>query len=467
MRTNLFLLLFLVIATTLKASNLLRIPLEKGEKVEGTFSAEIGDNSLHLLYIKNKKTVAVELRGFFITPDGEILELEKAFYDKTPSLLSFHLSGEQLLLFNYLDKTIDHLRFDLKTGKKTSEQVSGIERPKYIIRHTEQTTFIRVDEETNSFSVSTFANTLQSTMRQIALPENSDGKKHWTLKANLSAVNQHEFVEKGAVLPGKLYLNKDLLTLTFTEDDLLKYVSFDLKTGTKYDGEFNHSPFSDNRNTSSFVYNNAVFKMDTQKEGFSIAVVDILSGDLVRTFNTASELSFLFPSDDQKKEYLKKIWKKNFVPTITVNSSIDGNAVVRIDKADLNTYSYYHDWWFHHFMFQHQMQMQMQMMQNQAMQSVPRFEPNPEYYELAGLVFNTTTSDTAYEFVLNNAFELIKNGNPETVYPYIEKKKFIDPYKNNTAFKHFSACFVKDEMRYLFLNKKLKTVFLNGQPIKK
>ena len=459
------LLVIFLNSTLMAANDLLKIKLDKNQKIKSTLSAEIGDGSLHMLNVRDKSTSSIELHIYYIDAKDKVLEMEKLYYDDTPNILSYHINDNQLHFFTYLEKTINHIVYNLEDGKFKNKELVSVEKPNYIFRNQDKSLFVRTDKEAKALIINEYTNSYEPKTQQIQIAD--DEKINWFFNSSLTAVKVDEYVEKGAIGPNKLYYIDGSLIATHLKNDILNYFVCNLNNGNIIYNSFNHSPYNSNKKNNSFVYGNWIAKMNTQKDEFSISIVDIATGKLMGAVNSETDFSYIFKSDSQKEQYLKKIRKKTYHPTITVNKSIDGNAVVRLSIVNVANYSYHYDWWFHNFMFQQQMQMQIMNQQiNQTIQNLPRFEPNPDYYESAGLVYNDLDENLSFEFVLNSNIEILKNGNTNTIFKHIKKEKYSKPYRENPVAKNFSACFVNNKMRYLYFDKKLKTIFINSHSIK-
>lgn len=454
-----FPILLLFFSTTAFSNSILKIKIEKGEKVEETFSAELKEGSLHLLFVKKRKLSFVELRTFYVNSQDEVFEMEKVYYDEVPAVLSFHQNKGNIFLFTFLEKELTKIKFNPSTGNMEKEEVQGIKRPNYVLRDKSRTIFVRTDKENDIITLSRFSDSLKPESKQVMVEKKGNGKSHWIFDAFISPVNTGEFVEKGAITEGKIYLNKDVLVATYLDDKTLNYHSWNLATGASLKGVFETPSQSASKNVNSFVFAGHIYRIDSEKERLKISILDMSNGEIKKTLGSETDLEFLFTDADKKSKYFKEIRKKSFLPTITVNEGIDGNPILRLASANTTTYSYYHDWWFHHFMFEHQMQMQM--MQQQAIQSIPKFNPNPEYYELMGVVYQQNDGDLFYDFALDSNWNPIPNGNLETKHQKIDKDKYLKPFKDNTYLKHLTAAFSNSKMRYIFYDKSIKTVFLN------
>lgn len=458
-------LIVLLITSNLFSNNILKIELEKGEKVEETFSAELEDGSLHLLFLKKRKLTYTELRTFFVSSDNVVSELDLAYFDEVPSILSFHKNQGDLFIFTYLEKNFTTLKFNMSTRQVEKKVISGINRPDYVLRSQNQTTLIRRDKENSILTLTQYSNALEPVVEQIEIPKPEDDKTHWVFNNFFIPINTHEFVDRGATNEGKVYLNNNILTFTYRFDKTIKYYSKNLTNGESHQGVFEIASQYTSRNVNSFVFGQSIFRVDSEKEKLTISILDMVSGEEQRILDSDTELAYAFNNSDAKSEYFKEIWKKSYAPTITVNKGVEGNPIIRLASANPESYTYHHDWWFHHFIFQHQMetQMQWQMMQQQAIQSLPRFEPNPEYFESIGVIYEIFESGLSFEFVLDDDFNPLPNGSSETIFQKIDKERYLRPFKDNTYLKNLSGAFTSSQMRYIFYDKTAKTVFLNYQ----
>jgi len=155
--------------------------------------------------------------------------------------------------------------------------------------------------------------------------------------------------------------------------------------------------------------------------------------------------------------YLKTAATSTFKPTLTVNKNINGKYVLRLDNVNLDTYTYCYDWWFHYWFFQQQMWHQQQFMMQQQMRFTPgRFGPNPN--ELENDLYFFKEGNKFIEIVLDTDLKTVLNETKETVYKNISKGKYVDIYKENRYIGWFSSAFTATDFRYIYQDKKSKTV---------
>jgi len=462
-RVHFFGALLFFFSTSLFSNTLLKVKLEKGEKVEETFSTELEHGSLHLLFIKNKKLSHVGLRTFYVDAKMKVVEMEKVFYPKVPVVLSFHQTEEHIFLFTFLEKKLTKIKLNPLDGTLEKIVVSGVKRPEYVLRNPNKTIFIRPDSENEEITIEHFSNSINADLIKEKIKKNHMGKDNWIFTKPFVSVNTSEFVDKGSISNRKIYLEGSLLTFTFLDDKTINYHSWNLKDSSSYQGVFDIATQSTSRNVNSFVHGKHIYRVDTQKEQLKITILDMINGEEEASLESDTELAYIFSDSKSTRHYFKEIWKKAIKPTIAVNMNTEGNPIVRLSSANTATYNYYYDWWYHHFVFQHQIQMQM--MQQQAIQNIPGFQPSPDYYEEIGVIYNSEDEDTRFEFVLNSKYEPIPEGNMDTEFPTKNKEKYLKPFKSNSFLKHLTAAFTNSQMRYIFFHKSMKTVFLDYQRI--
>lgn len=455
MKKLLFCILALLLSNLIFSNELLKIQLNKEEKLEGTYAAEFVTNkTIHVALIKNTETGKFLFSPYLVDENNKVSKLESYSMTKQLQILSYHLNGNVATFLNYdeEDQLLYVLDFDLTTGKNKSSSVKFKEKADNIFRGTHKTTFVFFDKKVG-ISFKTIVNSEDKIEAEIAVPS----EKNKVFKAAIScvpeAINQNEYVKNGSIGKGKTYLINDTFYLTFENDrKTLEVFQFDLNAKSFHASSIEMSTTEKLKDFGNYVFENKIGTITIEKEDAILSFYDLENLKLLSKLSLATVLD-----EPVLMRFIKVAAKAIFKPTFTVNKNVNGKFVLRFDNVNLDTYTYNYNWWFHHWFFQQQMWHQQQMMMHQQMRFTPgRFGPNPNKFENDLYFF---TSDTnSFEIVLDVDLKTVVNDTKETVFKNIDKDKFVNKYKENGLIKEFSSAFTATDFRYMYQDKKSKTI---------
>ena len=215
---------------------------------------------------------------------------------------------------------------------------------------------------------------------------------------------------------------------------------------------------------SNYFYDDKLVFLSVGKQDLSLKTFDTKNSKEIRQLSIMNDLRKILP-ENAVADYVKTALKSSIKSTVTVNKTKSGKLALRLDNVEEAEYHYHYNWFMHHWMFQQQMMMQQQMMQHQMMQrqmSAPRgFGPLPDNY----LPFVKEKKLPALAFVLDVDFNVAQADSDTTVYPNIDKDKYLDIYKDNKTMKNLTSDFTDTDMRYISFNPKTKTISIAFDPL--
>ncbi len=425
---------------------------DKDEKVEGTYSAVLGNATVHVVMTKNSVSKNFTVTPYHLDDRSEVKALDPFVSKIQFEIASYHRNGETftLVLYSSEKKTISILDYDLRSGSFTV----GNEEQKLpydnLFRLSDKTVLVEFNKKTNELEVKTITTGGKAVLTTIKASADTAKAFRKLSFAKPEAVNQQEFVKNGSIAPAKGYITRNAIIYTLSDSKETETFLFDL-----VEKKLAHSTIaldfpSEVRKTADYVIDDKLAVVGIDKNEVTMKVFDLDRGEAVRQFS----LSDVKINPDAYSEYLKQVVKSNIAATVTVNKMRSGDLAVRIDRVDRNEYNYNHDWW-HFQWFMQQMMWQQQMMRQQQM-SMPRgFGPaHPADAEI-DIVSEKTR---AIEFTVSADFTQIGTDKSETLFPDVDKERYLDKYKDDKSKREFSAEFTNGEFRSVFFDNKTKTV---------
>ncbi len=436
------------------------IELPKNYKIKSSFSCELKSKSnFHIIIAKNKLN-----KKFTILPvkaDEDHLKLLKSIdFDIMPSVLSYHNNDKSLFLIlsfiNKKEKEFQVLDIDISSGDFIKSDI--IKNPYF------KTVIAKKHE-----NLLLFSNGEDLLIKRIKTTDNiedifvtpSDKSRGFFRHFNefgLSSVNTDEFVANGSVKRVKAYCNDEELLIT--NDNLLGGYSTVLKlplNGSDFD-KVSHTRFDIKltklKSMASFYDNGQFYQLCFDKEISTVLVHDINSKNNKRIDLDKISINYKAKDFNTLKTFIKKCKSAVNTPTITINTTTQGNKLVRIDHVDSDNYRYNNNWFFHDMFFQRHQQM---------FNTQPKFGPINEYNNH----FFTLDKEYYFEFLLDVNLNEISEETQETVYPKTDKDKFIKKVKNSKPFAKFeSHVFIDFSLYYFYFDEIAKKLFLYETPIK-
>ena len=457
-RTTIMTLLLLISFSLF--SNEIEIKLSKDQKVLGTFSGDIHQQSVfQAVMIKNKETKKYEIIPVFINEDSKTIILDKLEFKKEMIILSYHEDNDilTLLVKNKKGKSIVQIvDIDTKTKKVNTEVLEDWSLGTMVIRLNDKT--ILYNEKKGKVSFTEIQNITNIKNQHIEFEKESDILKTF-FKVNSTNVNTNEYVENGSISLNNLYVNDENIYFTNYDEksknlNVLKLDLNNLKDFKSVKIE-NIDEFEKIKDVNSFIFKDNIITTIASKDDVIIKVINFDSEKTLFKKSVKNEL-IDYLDTELVTEFLKKSSKKRYKPTVTANLSVDNNIIMNVDFVDVNTYNYHYDWWFHHWAFMHQ---QMMFQQQQIMNSMPgSFGPNAKFDYV---MFEDQKS--TMQFVLNTDFELVKEASKETVYKNIDEDEYLEAYKKDKVKKHLTVGFTTNTYHLIYYSKKEKVIVLKSK----
>jgi len=466
---KLFFFLFLFFINSTFSNTIYEIKLEKSEKLESTYTAEIGNgNTIHFMIIKNTSSKDFSLVPLLVDSNKNVKKMDSFTSKKTINIISYHLNNDTatIIAFDADNKQLQFIDFDLSTGKNKSSSQESKTIPDNIFRLKNKTLLVSFDKKENQINIKSVTDSNQIEQTQITIP-----KDKIKLFDNLTneipeAINQEEFVEKGSISKRKAYFYNNNLIYTFEKNkNETQLFNFNLKE-TK---DFVHSSINldftkEIKDVSNYFYDNKIVFLGVEKQNITLKIFDASSLKQIGKISADNDLNAVIKSD-VLSDYIKTALKSSIKSTITINKTKSNQLAIHLDNVKETDYHYNYNWYFTIWFFQQQMMMQQQMMQQQVRMNTTRsFGPSPENYCISDIVFETKKY-SSIEFILTSNFTIAAKESVETIYPKIDKEKFIDKYKDDNTIKNFTSGFTTDEVRIIYQDSKSKTIIVSTEKL--
>lgn len=431
------------------------VKLEKDEKVESTYTALVGNATLHIVVVKDESTKEYKFTPYYANEKLEVKALS-TFVSKNPAeVVSYHCNGDVFtaVLYSKEKKTISVLDYSLSSGTF----ISGTEGQKLpydnLFTFSDKTILVDFNRATNELEVKTFTTGTKSQLTKIKA--SADKVKYFRklALAKPDAVNQTEYVRNGSIARAKGYLTEKAIVYTLSDKGKTETFRFDLAKS-----EFDYSAVTtglpkDATRTSDYVIEDKLAVLGADKDDIRMNVFDLATSQSIKSISVKDDKL----SDDKTlADFLKQVAKTNMEATLTINKARNGGLAVRIDRVDKTEYNYNYNWWYLRQM--QQMMWQQQQMMQQARMSVPRgFGPAqvPDR-EISCTFLKSETK--AIEFTIDAKFGNVTPGKTEALYPDVDKDKMLEKLQNDKGKKEASAEFLQGEMRMVYFDPKSKTV---------
>ncbi|EDM43427.1 hypothetical protein SCB49_00220 [unidentified eubacterium SCB49] len=470
---NLFVLL---IASTTLANDLFKFSVPENIHLEGTYSSETTENgSFHLIIMKEKYKKVFKIKPVFIQDNNKITDFEEVSLTYEPTIISHHTSGDisSFVILNEKTKKLAVHNFNTNDHSHSSNEIDDIKAPSLTFRLADQT--LLFDFEKKGKSINFYKITSDNTInhQEIIVPiELQDVTKEAMAAV---AINQNEYVTKGTLNNVKAFVKNNKLFFSIDDEKNNKSEVLSIGLDEKATFSLKELHVSDSniekiKDYNSYLFDDKLYAIVAGKDDFELNLFDIESEQVLKTLSLKEDIS-KNNSLDNFTDYLDKVSKGRIRPTITANKTKKGNLKITIDQADITVYRYNYNWWWHHHIFQQQMMIQQEMMirqQRQLMQSMPPggFGPNMDYYDNHPEVYFKKEDLKPIVIIVDLSGNLLPQTDEETVHKNIDKEKNIELFEEDKNIKKLSACFSSSEMRYVYQDRKSKTVFIKTQPIK-
>lgn len=434
------------------------ISLSRNYKVENTFSGDTAnDESFHLIIAKNSKTKQCEIIPISNT-NGELNQLKSVSFDKMPSVLSYHNNGDGLtLIVSSKGKKEDEFTIvdiNLSTGESVKSDPISDKNFKTVIRKKHSNLLVFSDK--TSIKILNIKDSKSTSEIAGESTESTEDFLKDLNKNSLSAVNTNEYVSNGSINTFRAYAeeNSVFITKEDTKDNQTVVLNLPLDGASLFNLEstvYKSKSIEDAKKSTSYVQNGQLFQMSMSKTEGDLSIFNLQDNLETNLDLNAVKISKKSKDFESITEFLKQATRSKNEPTVTINETTSGDVSVRVDYVNKKEYNYNYNWWWHHnWAFQHHMMMMQQQIQIQ--QQMRSFGPN-SFYEVP---FFAKDDKHHFEIVLNPSNTVIENGELETIYQEIDKKKYIKELDDNTKVKHTSTVFINNQLRYFGYNKKTK-----------
>jgi hypothetical protein len=451
-------LLMLFVCCTLlsHAANPIKYKLAENQKMEKTYTFDLKEaGSLHVIIAKNKDSKKYDLIPLLATGADAYKTLQVISFEELPNILSFHKNGSVITLADFNNKTLNVTQFDLQTLTGTTKAVTGIEEPANVLRQEDRTIFI--SKKKGEFVINEISGT--GSIKEVKVAKGDDKKYKDFFSNDFEAVNTGEFVANGSISEYKCYARAS--NIIFTVDDTktasVKTMTVDITTGkTAYATHANN--FEDAKNVTSYVANDKLFAVATNKDELQLNAFNIADGQPVGSFGFA-DIKAAVGKSPGLQSYLAMANNSAMKPTVTVNKAKDKFAV-RFDAVNRSMYTYQDNFWMMRMM---QMQMQ-QLLIQQQMQNLQRLQRGPSagaYDEIADVYNALVAKDMSFTVLLDADMKMSTGAGAETDFKQIDQKKMTKPFEESKTLENFSAVFMEDGMHYICQSKKTKEITID------
>jgi hypothetical protein len=453
--------------TNLFATELFSIKLKNNEKLEGSYSAKIQNNqSSHFLIVKNSDTKKYILKPYILDENKKVKPLNELSFDEAPSIIANHSDENNITLSNYdeKNKTLFIIDFDLKTGKNSQKTIEKIEKPDLVFNENNKTLLINYIKNGEKLDVKTITSTSNIINSVIETPKELQKEFKSIIKSNPDAINQNEFVENSSIKNTRAYFIDNKILFTNQDSNEFDQFSIDLKDANNFKKASIDLAFDKRiKDVNAYVYGEKLVAVGSNKEDVILKFFDLDNGKVLQKFSLQNDLKKYLANSDFNT-FLDESKKSNLKTTVTLNKTKSNKTKVRLDRVNKSTYNYNYNWWWHNQWFMQQQMMQQQMMmRRQMMQNTQMRGFGPNYVENF-----TVLKEIKYqslEFILDDNFSISKSENEETNYINHNKDSILKEFEDNKNVKEFSCTFFDNELRYIYQDKKSKTVYINFKAI--
>ena len=469
---KLFVLILLLNFQMGLATDPVKIELPERAKIEGTYSVTIEKNkSLHLIIAKDRNNKQYIIKPLIRLPDGSLKYFDLVELELLPEILSHHMNGQKIILtgHNYKKKELYIIEINAVDGTNTVRAIQDQKQPNFVLRTDDETFLVRRKGNARSLFVQRIRTSEDEELIQIDVPKEKISQFKRVVESLGSEINQNEYVHKGSISESKVYLQDE--KLIFTKDNIQSYSAWamtaelDVETPLTFLG-IKGSSLEKPKDYNTYYLDGRMFSVIADKTDLLFSTYDL---ELKTELNAISLKNDLADKYDQTPEFLKRLAKGKMRPTVAINKTKDGNYLVEINQVDKTVYYYNYDWWWHHnwmfndFFWQQHNQHVQDVINN--LPSVPRFTPSPDMYEGLDALYAKAIDFESIKFVVDRDGNLLTNSSQETVFQYIDKDEFLDPFKEDNKKLNFTASFTDTTMSYIYQDKKSKDVFVSFQSI--
>ena len=379
--------------------------------------------------------------------------------------ISYHRNGNIFTLVsqNAKNKELILIDYNLDSGKLLSTKQALKTPYDHLFRLMDKTLLVNFDKKRDVLCVKSIQASNQSESIEITIPKEKQALFKKLSDTKPETINQNEFVQNGSIADWKSYYMDHSIVYTFAKNTRETEVFvFDLSVKNDFQHQTIANDFSkDTKDSSNYLYDNKLSIIGTEKENITLKIFDLKTASLIQSLSLKD---FSAIDANALKEYLKSISKSSMKPTLTINKTHQDKLAFRIAQVNERDYSYNYNWYFD-FWFMRQQMWHSQQMMNTRM-SVPRgFGPSPYGGETIALPESINLNGKALEFVLEPDFKTLNTEKQDLVYTYVDRKHFLDIFKDNRNVKQLTAEFITGEMRYIYFDSATKVVQISALTI--
>ena len=447
-------LCLLFMATTVYANTFLNeIKIPDQYKVEEVYSGRtFATNSFHLVVATNKKAKKATYRLFiYHYINDDIVSLKPIDFEDYPELESSFSNNSNLLtlVFMMYSKKSSHLialAIDLNTGEHSTSNSYTNDNLKAILKQSNKTCFLysRKDE------IKIVELTTQGTKEFIIEPKPSSEVFFSNLSINnVEAFQSDDFTPLGSIKQFRAYYHEDIVTITQDKvergnTDVLR-IPLGEKTKLELDILKVAVNTSDlNNEITSFCHKNKLFQLKCTRDAIEVFITDLNSQKLLSRIDlTNIEPSYKGTSYKSLDKFRRNASRGTYLPTISVNPSVDSSLVIRIDYVDKMRYysiafagfrspNYFYSHYNGAYLF--------------------------DYYNFVYVPSLLTQSDTSIEYIIdNNVYSDSQNFNAKEKSLPKDKLEEFEAIVNEKDFALSSEVMTSNFFRYFLYNSKTKS----------
>lgn len=437
------------------------------KKIRKTISCKVSDSvSIHFSVSFQSKTMKYKYNVILAGSSAKKLNsflLEKNYNN----IISSHFSHNKFVFITEYKKHVFIHEYDLTTEK--------LNAPKELINFSydiiipKDDRSLLINRKNNVLTVFNIE-TIGINSKNVYTPEKETNLNGFKLKTNFDYVTTDEYIEIGSIKKGHIYLYKDTLLFSYDNSHSKKSIvlTLDIRKSGKYTTKIFQNNLDHNRQVRSFITPEYLFQFAINRTDARLSLFDFTTTKLLKEFTyTKTDFGPYNKYFYYKKEVPvnpKKFFRSfakfkvmtSYLATIfiTVNKGVNDTYIVESGHIDGNVYGYYND-------YNHTWMMQQMMIQPPKVY-IPNFGPNAINDEF---ILNNTTDEiqkTSFILAIDNNF-LKLDSIPNSV---LTKDKWKEEYikieklSDQTRYKAFSTVALKNSLRYMYQNKKLKALYI-------
>lgn len=459
-------ILFNISFFKIKSQNTNQILISDNYKVKESFSSDLfGTSSFHIITTQNKTTKDFDLL-IYKYDNHKITKLSTITTYRLPTILSFHKSKNTLTLLvshNFKSEDfftvydIDLITGDYKNSKSYSNSFSTA-----LYREKDKT--ILLNGEFNYLKATIIKK--HNDIKTIELGEEVFTKdilkNYFRRNGRIVVINQNEFVQNGSITATQSYFKEDKLLITnnFIAIDNVKrsfvtnILEFDLNKAKLNERSIKGKTFKRVLSANSYILDNLIVQFCTSYNKGNLRVYNYDKSELLSEYNLEDLNSVISKGKDftSISNFIRKSNNDIFMPTVTLNKTIDDNYLVTVSYVKKD-YVYYNNWWWYKGFIRGYLRY------NTPHNNHIRFGSN----KMSNLELTKKKKERFFTLVINSEGKIVEK-NENTVFKNIDKRFLIDELEDDKKLKFTSGCLINNQIfRYIYYNKKNKTFSIKNE----